>query len=162
MTFYSIESMYFVEKERNYVLPDYQLKLVIISFEQVFLQQRNDGVVAVTFFGFNILVLPCNQCYHSPIPTRGRVLQGRGALRPLHPTVGLILLQLLTESFNFAEVSRFLLKFIWNEYSVKNLVFGIARIYGPGTNFPTGDRIKILPDFKFPQIYMYHISLKSH
>ena len=30
--------MYFVEKERNYVLPDYQLKLVIISFEQVFLQ----------------------------------------------------------------------------------------------------------------------------
>ena len=30
--------MYFVEKERNCVLADYQLKLVIISFEQVFLQ----------------------------------------------------------------------------------------------------------------------------
>ena len=134
MTCYSIESMYFVEKERNYVLADYQLKLVIISFEQVFLQQRNDGVVAVTFFGFNILVLPCNQCYHSPIPTRGRVLQGRGALRPLHPTVGLILLQLLTESFNFAEVSRFLLKFIWNEYSVKNFQFLVLQefmVLGP-------------------------------
>ena len=37
MTFNSIESMYFVEKERNNVLADYQLKLVIISFEQVFL-----------------------------------------------------------------------------------------------------------------------------
>ena len=69
----------------------------------------------------------------------------------------------MTESSNFAEVCRFLLKFIWNEYSVKKLlVFGIARIYGPGTNFSTGGRIKILPDFKFPQIYMYHISLKSH
>ena len=38
-------------------------------------------------------------------------------------------------------------------------IVGIARISGPGTNFSTGGRIKILPDFKFPQIYMYYISL---
>ena len=28
-------------------------------------------------------------------------------------------------------------------------IFGIARIYGPGTTFSTGGRIKILLDFKF-------------
>ena len=37
--------------------------------------------------------------------------------------------------------------------------FGIARIYGPGTNFSTGGRIKILPYYKFSQIYMHYISL---
>ena len=37
--------------------------------------------------------------------------------------------------------------------------FGIARTYGPGSNFLTGGRIKILCNFKFPQIHMYYILL---
>ena len=37
------------------------------------------------------------------------------------------------------------------ELIFRQKLFGIARIYGPGTNFSTGGRIKFLPDFKFPQ-----------
>ena len=37
-------------------------------------------------------------------------------------------------------------------------IFGIAKIYGPVTNFSTGGKFIIFPDFKFPQIYMYYIS----
>ena len=44
------------------------------------------------------------------------------------------------------------------ELIFRQKLFGIARIYGPGTSFPTGGRIKILPDFKFPQnIHVLHI-----
>ena len=37
--------------------------------------------------------------------------------------------------------------------------FGIARVYDSGTNFLTVGRIKILPDFNFPKMYMYYILL---
>ena len=37
------------------------------------------------------------------------------------------------------------------ELIFRQKLFDIGRIYGPGTNFSTGGRIKILPDLKFPQ-----------
>ena len=48
---------------------------------------------------------------------------------------------------------------IYMEWIFRKKHFAIARIYGPGANFSTGGSIKILPNFKFPQIYMYYISL---
>ena len=51
---------------------------------------------------------------------------------------------------------------IYMEWIFRKKFFGIARIFGPGTNLSTCGRIKILPNFKFSQIYMYYILLKSH
>ena len=65
-------------------------------------------------------------------------------------------------------ITNWVIQFCWNlltflkiymEWIFQKKFFGIARICGPGTNFSTGGRIKILTDFKFPQMYMYYISL---
>ena len=48
---------------------------------------------------------------------------------------------------------------IYMKYIFRKIFFGIARIYGPGTNFSTGSTIKILPDFKFPDIDVYYMLL---
>ena len=84
----------------------------------------------------------------NPIPTRG----GGGNLPP-PPTLGL-----------FVVTFDWVIQFCWNpltwpkiymEWIFQEKKFGTARVYGPGTNISTGGRIKILPSFKFPQIYMY-------
>ena len=67
----------------------------------------------------------------------------------------------MTESFNYAEISWLFQKFTkfpYMEWIFREKKFG-TRIYGPWTNISAGVRIKILPDFKFPQIYMHYISL---
>ena len=43
--------------------------------------------------------------------------------------------------------------------NITEKIFGIARVYDSGTNFLTVGRIKILPDFNFPKMYMYYILL---
>ena len=109
-------------------------------------------------FSIKDFIIKCDQIRNGDWPTP---LSPYPHPVPPPPPLLVFLLYLLTESFNFAEISWFFVKFIWNEYSGKKH-FDFATIYCTGINFSTGGSIKNLPHFKFSQIYMYHMSLKSY
>ena len=41
------------------------------------------------------------------------------------------------------------------EWITRKIIFGIARIYGPGSNFSAGGSTKTLPDFKYENLKSY-------